>query len=709
MPALPPDHLERVYAGVIGKLIGVYLGRPFEGWTHQRILKEIGHVEYYVHEKFDSPLVVTDDDVSGTFVFPRALEEHGVTADISSEAIGKTWLNNVIEYRTIFWWGGNGVSTEHTAFLNLKRGLRAPESGSIETNGKTVAEQIGAQIFIDGWAMIAAGNPSLAAKLAEAAGKVSHDGESVYAAVVLVAMEAEAFVSKDVNHLLDTGLSFIPEDSLLRQVIDEIRAWAKEDKDWLKTRQRIEDNYGYDKFCGSCHVVPNHGIMTLALLYGGHSFHEAMHIINTCGWDTDCNSGNIGCLVALMHGLEAFEGGPDWRAPLADHVLISSADSGYSINDAARIAYALSNLGHKLAGEAPPTPPKDGAQFHFSLSGSVQGFQSTRHSLMPDLLTIEQGVDSENGRPGLAMQLHGLSKAASSLGVLTPTFTPPDIVKMKTYDLTASPLVYPGQTVKALLRANKRNTTSVDVRFRLKVYGKNDELVTVDGPSSTHLSPAKESILEWTIPDNMDSQPIQQVGIGLSVPQGHLNGTVWLDYPRIDGSAQLTLRRPANGPCDFWRKAWVDGVSKFHAGMSQPFYVAQDDGEGIISYGTREWKDYRVLVSNFVTNLGSPAGVAFRVQGLRRWYALLLYKGGRVAFVKVVDESREELSSADFDWKLDRAYEIAVTVKDDHMDAEIDGEAVLEAADGKYQEGGIGLVCNSGSISADAIEVSLPP
>ena len=29
--ALPADYAERVYAGVLGKLIGVYLGRPVEG------------------------------------------------------------------------------------------------------------------------------------------------------------------------------------------------------------------------------------------------------------------------------------------------------------------------------------------------------------------------------------------------------------------------------------------------------------------------------------------------------------------------------------------------------------------------------------------------------------------------------------------------------------------------------------------------------
>ena len=40
--SLPQDYTERVYAGILGKLIGVYLGRPFEGWTFERIIEELG-------------------------------------------------------------------------------------------------------------------------------------------------------------------------------------------------------------------------------------------------------------------------------------------------------------------------------------------------------------------------------------------------------------------------------------------------------------------------------------------------------------------------------------------------------------------------------------------------------------------------------------------------------------------------------------------
>ena len=52
------------YDVVLGKFIGVYLGRPFEGWTYDRIMKELGEINYYVHERLGVPLIVTDDDIS---------------------------------------------------------------------------------------------------------------------------------------------------------------------------------------------------------------------------------------------------------------------------------------------------------------------------------------------------------------------------------------------------------------------------------------------------------------------------------------------------------------------------------------------------------------------------------------------------------------------------------------------------------------------
>ena len=166
---------------------------------------------------------------------------------LTAAQIGQTWLNYIIEQRTILWWGGMGNSTEHTAYLRLKSGMRAPHSGSIALNGKVVAEQIGAQIFIDGWAMVAPGDPALAADLARRAASVSHDGEAIYAAQVLAAMEAQAFVEPDLDRLLDTGLSFIPRDCLICRLIDDLREWHARAGLARGTREQIAEHYGYDQ------------------------------------------------------------------------------------------------------------------------------------------------------------------------------------------------------------------------------------------------------------------------------------------------------------------------------------------------------------------------------------------------------------------------------------------------------------------------------
>jgi ADP-ribosylglycohydrolase len=698
---VPADYLERVYAGVLGKLIGVYLGRPFEGWTYQRILKELGPIEYYVHDRLKVPLVVTDDDVSGTFTFVRALAEHGAKADLSAEEIGKTWLNSIVEHRSILWWGGNGNSTEHTAWLNLQRGMAAPRSGAIATNGQTVAEQIGAQIFIDGWALVAPGQPRLAARFAEAAGSVSHDGESVYAAKLLAAMEAEAFLSADIQHLLNVGLSVIPGNSLISQLVADVRSWHSKLPDWRDARQKIEDQYGYDKFPGNCHVVPNHALIILALLYSGGDFHRAMKIVNTAGWDTDCNSGNVGCLIGVMHGLKGLEGGPDWRGPLADRTLISASDGGYAVNDAARIAFDITNLGRQLADLAPLPPPKEGAQFHFSLPGSVQGFVVERDSVQPDLLFIEQ-VD-KSGLSALALRFKSLARGRTA-AALTPIFSPPNVAAMRTYHLLASPRLYSGQTIKARAIADDTNTSTVSVALRIKVYGRDDCLVDFDSPSMT-LAPGADGVLSWTVPD-LDGQPIQQIGVCLTSEGARVDGTVWLDYLGWSGTPRLSLRRPKE-PGTFWRHSWINNVSLLSENFASAFRISQDRGSGIIIHGTREWTDYRVSCAVTV-HLGASAGLAARVQGLRRYYALLLEPDDRVRLVKMRDDVRIVLAEAPCRWSLEKEVALELEVRGATIAGSVVGSIGLRATDSSttpFENGGIGLVITEGALSTDQIDV----
>ena len=217
---LDKKYEEQVYAGVLGKIIGVYLGRPFEGWTYERIMEELGPINYYVNDKLQQPICVTDDDITGTFTFLRALRDFNYDKNITAKQIGQTWLNNLIEDKTILWWGGKGNSTEDTAYQNLKQGIDAPESGSIKTNGKIVAEQIGAQIFIDGWALVSPGNPEQAVNFAGKAGSVSHDGEAVYGAQMIAAIESLAFVENDIIKIIAEDIVPLTVENLVNFLLD---------------------------------------------------------------------------------------------------------------------------------------------------------------------------------------------------------------------------------------------------------------------------------------------------------------------------------------------------------------------------------------------------------------------------------------------------------------------------------------------------------
>jgi ADP-ribosylglycohydrolase len=711
--SIPHDYAERVYAGVLGKLIGVYLGRPFEGWTYERIMAELGPIDYYVNERRDVKLrshhlVVTDDDVSGTFIFPRALADNGYPGRLSAEQIGQAWLNYIVEERSVLWWGGMGNSTEHTAYLRLKSGIAAPQSGSIALNGKSVAEQIGAQIFIDGWAMVSPGNPEQAAYLAQQAGSVSHDGESVHAARLLAAMEAQAFVEDDVQKLLQVGLRFVPKDSLIRRVVEDVRNWHGGDNgcDWERTRSLIATHYGYDKFLGNCHVVPNHALIILAMLYGRDSFQQTMRIANTAGWDTDCNAGNAGCLFGIRKGLSGLDAGPDYRTPVADRMYISSADGGGAITDAVIEAQSLVASGYALARKPRPAQPKQGARFNFSMPGSLQGFRSAIGSparLHPARVENVTG-HSRLGERSLAIGFQRLAPGRVAR-VASPTFFDQEVFTMPTYQLTASPTLYSGQTVEGRIEAGPDNSGPVAARLYCSVFTESDGLAQMSGDSQL-LSPRGEAVMRWLIPDT-GGYPIFEIGVEIAShdPLG-TDGTIHLDTLTWDGAPDVTLRRP-DLQSTMWKHAWVNNASQFQTRW-EGLRVTNGEGLGFIAQGTRDWTNYEV--SSEITPLLAKAwGLAARVQGRERYYALMFeqHDGGRVRLVKR-QHTDTTLASRPFDWALDQRYALKLRMMDGDISAFINGQLVFdirESLDQTMAGGGVALVVDTGSISSEAIRV----
>jgi len=47
MTPLPPDYRDRVYAGWLGKCIGVRMGQPVESWTYRMIADNLGEISAF--------------------------------------------------------------------------------------------------------------------------------------------------------------------------------------------------------------------------------------------------------------------------------------------------------------------------------------------------------------------------------------------------------------------------------------------------------------------------------------------------------------------------------------------------------------------------------------------------------------------------------------------------------------------------------------
>ena len=692
---LSPDYAERVYAGVLGKIIGVYLGRPFEQWSHERIERELGEIWYYVNDRLKAPLVVTDDDISGTFTFLRALPDYEYDAGLTPKQIGQTWLNYIIENRTILWWGGMGNSTEHTAYIRLKNGMEAPESGSIALNGEIVAEQIGSQIFIDGWGLIHPGDPQAAADFAKRAASVSHDGAAIHGAQVVAAMVAKAFVEQDIDKILDSGVSVIPAESIIATLIGDIRAWHLEGLDWRVGFAKIAEKYGYDKYLGGCHMVPNHALIIHALLHGQGDFQKSLMIVNTCGWDTDCNSANVGCILGVRNGLAGIDNGPDWRGPVADRIFIPTADGGRCISDAVTETYHVINAARGIRNLAPEAP-KNGARFHFEFPGSVQGFEVSKGPGDLGKVKIENTAGrSKEGNRSLAIRYEHLG-VGQRVRVTTRTYSNETDRKMGGYGLFASPTLYSGQRISVRLEVD----TKVSIAIGLSVQNGDDKVDWVASPV-VKLEPGDSHVLEWTVPDT-NGFGIEE--IGLQITSDDLTpGSVYLDSLNWTGEPRVTFKPTKRG--NLWRGLWVNGADEYEAWCPH-FKVCHNQGTGLILTGTREWRDICVT-SKLTINLGKRAGIAVRVQGMRRYYALLLCRDGFARLVKAMDGDTI-LAEIPFAWAFGDTAEFCLQVNGHTLIGSINGREMLRAIDENrpLNGGGIALVVEEGKIETQAVEVS---
>jgi hypothetical protein len=118
-------------------------------------------------------------------------------------------------------------------------------------------------------------------------------------------MIATAFITDDIESIIDAGLASVDPDSSILPIIADVRRWHKEyPNDWRTTRRLIKDKYtlyesrtrnqnGYE-LCTAATIA--------ALLYGdGDLVGTLTHAFNF-GWDADNNAATAATIVGVIKG-----------------------------------------------------------------------------------------------------------------------------------------------------------------------------------------------------------------------------------------------------------------------------------------------------------------------------------------------------------------------------------------------------------------------
>ena len=197
--------------------------------------------------------------------------------------------------------------------------------------------------------------------------------------------------------------------------------------------------------------------------------------------------------------------------------------------------------------------------------------------------------------------------------------------------------------------------------------------------------------------------PIAAVGVEIR-GAGGASGAIYLDELTWDGPPDVVLARPAGGG-SAWRRAWVQGVDHWDASWREAYHLAHNSGTGLLIQGTREWTDYAVEAT-VSTDLARAVGIGARVQGMERYYALLLCRDNAVRLIKALD-GRKVLAEVPFVWHFGREHLLRLEVRGTNLRCLVDGEMIFEVEDPdrSLDGGAIALVCEEGSLVCDAVAV----
>ena len=141
------------------------------------------------------------------------------------------------------------------------------------------------------------------------------------------------------------------------------------------------------------------------------------------------------------------------------------------------------------------------------------------------------------------------------------------------------------------------------------------------------------------------------------------------------------------------------------AGGPRRYRIIQNEGTGLLIQGARDWTDYQASAT-ITPHLAAARGIAVRVQGLRRYYALLLRDRDGIQLLRALDGDRV-LAEAAFEWQFGQAYDLRLEAAGSHLRAWVDGKLLFDLDDPAtpLTGGAVGLLIEQGRAATDSVSV----
>ena len=314
------EYRERVAASWLGQIVGNIYGLSYEF----RFLEEPGPDRFpygygaTLERVRELNGAFSDDDTDIEYISLLQMERHGPEPGYGD--LARAWTYHIRDRI----WAANRV-----ALTLMHHGFWPPATGDSTNNPRWF--EIDPQLVNEIWAVTAPGMVPYAVAKTRWAARITNDGFGVEPAMFYAAMYAEAFFSRDVAHLIDTGVAALPPGSRFARVVAEMRALhAAHPDDWQAARRVLRDRYyriqPYNRYgWAPIDATLNGGAAVLALLYGGGDLRHTLDLSCAMGFDADNQAATLTGLLALASGMAALPrdllhplAEVEWRAPFND-------------------------------------------------------------------------------------------------------------------------------------------------------------------------------------------------------------------------------------------------------------------------------------------------------------------------------------------------------------------------------------------------------